>query len=256
MRAGLSVRPKCSHRCVSLKESPLNFVLSLKHATRISTEQTSMRTKWSNILRFKLFRDICPHWPAHHPTLNFCSIACRVTIWRLSSKNLPFKRPLCVSIGSRVAGCKKVWKSWKMVENVVVKLKNMRNIERNQQCCDCRDNHFWVRMFCTHIFTFFWSGFRWPFVRGVGFWEGWYLFRWHYRYGCSRVYPPRDCKQVFWMRHICVHMFLDSLGKSWILCPGTVLIQSGIVVEYLDIMFFLPCFRQVLKLKFAFHPVL
>ena len=45
MRAILSLRPKCSHRCVSLKESPLKPVLILKHATRTSTEQTSMRTK-------------------------------------------------------------------------------------------------------------------------------------------------------------------------------------------------------------------
>ena len=42
MRAVLSVRPKCSHRCVSLKESTLKPVLILKHAIRISTEQTSM----------------------------------------------------------------------------------------------------------------------------------------------------------------------------------------------------------------------
>ena len=46
MRAMLSVRPKCSHRCVSLNESPLKPVQILKHATGISTEQTSMRKKW------------------------------------------------------------------------------------------------------------------------------------------------------------------------------------------------------------------
>ena len=46
IRAILSVLPKCSHRCVSLKESPLKPVLLLKHATRISTEQTSVRMKW------------------------------------------------------------------------------------------------------------------------------------------------------------------------------------------------------------------
>ena len=46
MRAILSVRPKCSHRCVSLKESPFKPVLILKHAARMSTEQTSMRAKW------------------------------------------------------------------------------------------------------------------------------------------------------------------------------------------------------------------
>ena len=45
MRAIVSVRPKCSHRCVSLKESLVKPVLILKHATRISTEQTSTRTK-------------------------------------------------------------------------------------------------------------------------------------------------------------------------------------------------------------------
>ena len=46
MRATLSVRPKSSHKCVSRKETPLKPVQILKHATRKSTEQTSMRTKW------------------------------------------------------------------------------------------------------------------------------------------------------------------------------------------------------------------
>ena len=46
MRAILSVRPKCSHRCVSRKETPLKPVQILKHAPRKSTQQTSMRTEW------------------------------------------------------------------------------------------------------------------------------------------------------------------------------------------------------------------
>ena len=46
MTASLSVRPKWSHRCVSLKEFPLKLVQILQHATRASTEQASMRTKW------------------------------------------------------------------------------------------------------------------------------------------------------------------------------------------------------------------
>ena len=46
MRAICSVRPKCSHRCVSLKETPLKPVQSLKHTTKNSAEQTVMRTKW------------------------------------------------------------------------------------------------------------------------------------------------------------------------------------------------------------------
>ena len=46
MRAIWSVRPKCSHRCVSLKETPLKPVQSLKHTTKNSAEQTVMRTKW------------------------------------------------------------------------------------------------------------------------------------------------------------------------------------------------------------------
>ena len=41
MRAILSVRPKCSHRCVSLKETPLKPVQILKHITKNSTEQTA-----------------------------------------------------------------------------------------------------------------------------------------------------------------------------------------------------------------------
>ena len=46
MRAIWSVRPKCSHRCVSLKETPFKPVQSLKHITENSVEQTVMRTKW------------------------------------------------------------------------------------------------------------------------------------------------------------------------------------------------------------------
>ena len=45
MRAIWSVRPKCSHRCVSLKETLLKPVLILKHTTFYSVEQTAMRTK-------------------------------------------------------------------------------------------------------------------------------------------------------------------------------------------------------------------
>ena len=58
MRASLSARPKCSHKCVSRKETLLKRVEILTHATRRSTEQTSMRTKWLNISRFKLLRRI------------------------------------------------------------------------------------------------------------------------------------------------------------------------------------------------------
>ena len=46
MRAIWSVRPKCSHRCVSLEETPLKPVKILKHTTKNSAEQTVMRTKW------------------------------------------------------------------------------------------------------------------------------------------------------------------------------------------------------------------
>ena len=46
MRAIWSVRPKCSHRCVSLKETSLKRVEILKHITFYSAEQTAMRTKW------------------------------------------------------------------------------------------------------------------------------------------------------------------------------------------------------------------
>ena len=41
MRAIWSVRPKCSHRCVSLKETLLKPVQMLKHTTKNSTEQTT-----------------------------------------------------------------------------------------------------------------------------------------------------------------------------------------------------------------------
>ena len=46
MRTVLFVRPKGSHRYVSLKESCLKPLLILKHAAKRSTEQTSMTTKW------------------------------------------------------------------------------------------------------------------------------------------------------------------------------------------------------------------
>ena len=45
-RAIWSLRPKCSHRCVSLKETSLKPVQILKHTTKNSAEQTAMRTKW------------------------------------------------------------------------------------------------------------------------------------------------------------------------------------------------------------------
>ena len=45
MRAIWSVRPKCSHRCVSLTETSLKPVQTLKHTTKNSAEQTAMRMK-------------------------------------------------------------------------------------------------------------------------------------------------------------------------------------------------------------------
>ena len=58
-RSILSSRPKCYHRCVSLKETPLKPVLILKRVTRRSTAQTSMRTKWfKHVAMKKLFRII------------------------------------------------------------------------------------------------------------------------------------------------------------------------------------------------------
>ena len=45
-RAVWSVLPKCSHRCVSPKETPLKAVQIPKHTTKNSAEQTVMRTKW------------------------------------------------------------------------------------------------------------------------------------------------------------------------------------------------------------------
>ena len=61
MRAILSVRPKCSHRCVSLKETPLKPVQILKHTMKKSAEQTVMRTKWfkSGQVRPRQGTEIC-----------------------------------------------------------------------------------------------------------------------------------------------------------------------------------------------------
>ena len=77
MRAVLSVRPKCSHRCVSLKESPLKPVPILKHATRRSTEQTSMRTE--------LFKQI-PIQTVQEHLLNLGEFPGR--FWRLPGNSL------------------------------------------------------------------------------------------------------------------------------------------------------------------------
>ena len=54
MRSILSVRPKCSHRCASLKETPLKPVQILKHTTNNSAEQTAMRTKWFKHIAIKI----------------------------------------------------------------------------------------------------------------------------------------------------------------------------------------------------------
>ena len=53
MRAIWSVRPKCSHRCVSLTETSLKPVQTLKHTTKSSAEQTAMRTKWFKHIAIK-----------------------------------------------------------------------------------------------------------------------------------------------------------------------------------------------------------
>ena len=59
MRAIWSVRPKCSHRCVSLTETSSKPAQTLKHTTQNSAEQTAMREQNGfNISRFKLFRRI------------------------------------------------------------------------------------------------------------------------------------------------------------------------------------------------------
>ena len=87
MRAILSVRPKCSHRCVSLKETPLKPMQFLSHATRTSTEQTSMRTKWVKISRFKLLRSISYRRP-------------RMSGRRMSGTSRRFPRHLQVALGN------------------------------------------------------------------------------------------------------------------------------------------------------------
>ena len=69
MRAIWSVRPKCSHRCVSLKETSSKPVQILKHTTRNSAEQTAMRTKW-----FKHISDL--NCSGASPALTFGSL-CR-----------------------------------------------------------------------------------------------------------------------------------------------------------------------------------
>ena len=67
MRAIWSVRPKCSHRCVSLKETPLKPVQILKRRTFTQPSKPLWERNGLNISRFKLFR--CMHlliksfWP-------------------------------------------------------------------------------------------------------------------------------------------------------------------------------------------------
>ena len=58
MRVIMSVRPKCSYRCISRMENPLKPVLTLTHATRISIEQTSMTTKWFQHIAISIVREI------------------------------------------------------------------------------------------------------------------------------------------------------------------------------------------------------
>ena len=71
MRAVLSVRPECSHRCVSLKETPLKPVQILKRTTKNSTEQTAMRTKWFKHIAIQMVQEhlliesCMPHCGAH-----------------------------------------------------------------------------------------------------------------------------------------------------------------------------------------------
>ena len=55
LRAIFSVRPKCSHKCVSLNETSLKPVHIIKHTTKNSTEQTAVRTKWFKHIAIKLF---------------------------------------------------------------------------------------------------------------------------------------------------------------------------------------------------------
>ena len=77
MRAILSVRPKCSHRYFSLKETPLKPVLILKHATRIST---SMRTKWFKHTAMQIVQE-------HRLTRNYSNIH----FWTCFSFTILFK---------------------------------------------------------------------------------------------------------------------------------------------------------------------
>ena len=61
MRASWSVRPKCSHRCVSLKGNLFETCANPQaHNQKLTAEQTAMRTKWFKqiAIYFKLFRRI------------------------------------------------------------------------------------------------------------------------------------------------------------------------------------------------------
>ena len=79
MRAILSVRPKCSHRCVSLKETLLKPVQILKHTTQYSTEQSAMRTKWfKHTLKTltSLIKEVRPFFLSDNSIWSFASVSC------------------------------------------------------------------------------------------------------------------------------------------------------------------------------------
>ena len=80
MRAIWSVRPKCSHRCVSGGISIKTCASPQAHATRIS-KQTSMRAKWLKHIAIQTVQE--------HILIqgNYIYIYCRVKTW---SKNTLF----------------------------------------------------------------------------------------------------------------------------------------------------------------------
>ena len=90
MRAIWPAQPKCSHRCVSLKETSLKPVQSLKHTTFYSAEQTAMRMKWFKHIAIEAVQEHLLFWglPKNARKCEKCPKNLRESICRSDSRKL------------------------------------------------------------------------------------------------------------------------------------------------------------------------
>ena len=74
MRADLSIRPKCSHRCVFLKESSLNARKSSSTRPEHQPSKPLREQNGVNISRMNLFRSISNRIKITYKLSSFCKI--------------------------------------------------------------------------------------------------------------------------------------------------------------------------------------